>query len=238
MVSVRASTKLLPFRQHDPSIQLTGRYIRDNFTNNAKLWERHVLPHLPKMTPKTTPLRVLFIGSAEDGIAIEFLAHHPGLVGRRIEFLCLTDSDTKSLNRGLAANVTRLKIGGVKILVGDLEDSMLHLATLAKRIKSAVDHHWDLVYVEGFYAAKLLRLATLAFTCTRPGGLIVIDDFTSSPEHDTACPQRGVQALIDTHSPFLKVIGPSGWQAILCRRVRPLKIKGCRSEYFSSGDGD
>lgn len=234
-----------PLQQHDPSVQFSGKYSLDNFTNNAKLWERFVLPHISKFARGDHSLRVLLVGSAEEGMPIEFLTNHPQLANTRLEFLALfdtvdTESDpvmitnTKTVSQALTANISRLKLGNVTVVAGDMEATMLRLASEARKPGTAGGASlWDLVYIEGFHAAKVLRLTTLSFTCMRPGGLLIIDDFTNSPEHDTACPARGIEAFVDTHSRFVKVIGPSGWQAILCKRTRPLKTAGCRSEYFS-----
>lgn len=206
---------------HDPSVKLRGRYSRDNFTNNVKLWERHVIPHLGA---RSRPIRVLLIETVEEGMVVEFLTGHPKLRGVRVEVLAVTARPEAAL----AKNMALLK-RDVTVIPGDVESSMLRLAHACKDNGDP----WDLVYIEGLDAATLLRLASLAFTCTAPGGLMVFDDYTYSPDHDTSCPRRGVDAFSDTHSRLLRSIGPSGWQAIFCRRVRALKHAPCRSEYYS-----
>lgn len=209
-------------------------YSRDNFTNNAKLWDRYVVPHLARMLrsrkSSARPLRVLLIETAEEGMVTEFLTTHPGLRGSVIETLALTDHPESAL----AANMTRLKCD-VTVKTGGVEMSMLPMAyecmtRMARRRDDTT--HWDLVYLEGLHSAVLLRLAALAFTCTAPGGLMVFDDYTYSLEHDTSCPRRGIDAFADSHSQLLRSIGPSAWQAIFSKRARPLRLKGCSSEYY------
>lgn len=217
-------------KQHDTTVSLHGMYTSDHFTNNAKLWEKHVLPNLVKGMKKTgrKQLDVLLVGSANQGITIEFLMMHPSLSMFQKRVLVLNDIHDKILCRNVKMYGDR-----VEIINADVETTMLglthhHLSNSNKR-----DGGWDLVFVEGFDAARILRVGTLAFVCTKPGGLLVFDDYTASREHDTSCPRRGVDALIDTHSRFLKTIGPSGWQAIFMRRSRPLPMRRCMSEYYS-----
>lgn len=216
-------------RNHDVSIKLRGRYSRDNFTNNAKLWEKHVLPHLSRQKQKRAGtsrlLRVLLIETAEEGMVIEFLNSHAMLRGFQIETVALTEKPEAAL----AKNMALLK-RAVTVIPGDVEVTMLRMAY---ECKTHVQKPWDLVYIEGLDAETLLRLAALAFTCTAPGGLLVFDDYTYSFEHDTSCPRRGVDAFSDTHSRSLRSIGPSGWQAIFCKRTRPLNLKPCSSEFYA-----
>lgn len=225
---------------HDPSVKLQGDYTRDNFTNNAKLWDRYVVPHLKRMLTgrkrqkqkhaPVRPLRVLLIETAEEGMVSEFLGAHSGLRGTRIETLALTDHPESAL----ATNMAKLKCD-VTVKTGDVEMAMLPMAyECMTRMAHGRDDstHWDIVYLEGLHSAVLLRLAALAFTCTVPGGLMVFDDYTYALEHDTSCPRRGIDAFVDSHSQFLKSIGPTAWQAILCKRVRPLRLKGCSSEFY------
>lgn len=215
---------------HDPSVILRGKYTRDNFTNNAKLWDRYVIPHLSsllksrKVKEQGRLLRVLLIDTAEEGIVTEYLHSHVGLRGIKVETLALTDHPESAL----AMNMTRLKYE-VEVETGDLEAMMLRLALGCKEKRGDT---WDLVYIEGLHSSILLRIAVLAFTCTTPGGLMVFDDYTYSLEHDTSCPRRGVDAFVDSHSQLVRSIGPSSWQAIMTRRKRPLRLKSCSSEFY------
>lgn len=221
-------SKKAGFKQHDTSVVLKGNYTSDDFTNNVRLWEKYVLPNLVRSMKKSRDqtMNILLVGSANQGITIEFLVTHPVLLGFTKRILVLTDNQDKHL----VANV-KMYGDGVEIVERDVETTMLGLTQ--HQLTNEKEGNWDLVFVEGFDAAKILRVGLLSFLSTKPGGLLVFDDYTMSREHDTACPRRGVDALVDTHSRFLKTIGPSGWQAIFMKRVRPLGKLTCKSEYYS-----
>ncbi len=91
---------------------------------------------------------------------------------------------------------------------------------------------FDLVYVDpAGHAQDVLEKAVLCFPLLKPGGIMVIDDYTYSKEHDTRCPRMGVDAFLNAYAPYLRVLH-AGWQVVLQRREDPLPRPTCFSEYF------
>ena len=93
------------------------------------------------------------------------------------------------------------------------------------------DKSFHLVYIDTQSSRHALETAVLAFPLMRPGGVMVLTNYTHSKEHDARCPRRGIDAFTDAYASEIKVLR-SGFHFFLQRRVTPLEAKPCQSEYF------
>jgi hypothetical protein len=73
--------------------------------------------------------------------------------------------------------------------------------------------------------------AVLAFAVLKPGGIMILDDYTDNKEHDNNCPKPAINAFLAAYANEVQVLH-AGWQVILKRRRAPLRKKLCFSEYF------
>jgi hypothetical protein len=90
---------------------------------------------------------------------------------------------------------------------------------------------FHIVYIDTRSSRHALETAVLAFPLLRPGGVMVLTNYTHSKEHDARCPRRGIDAFTDAYASEIKVLR-SGFHFFLQRRVAPLKSQPCHSEYF------
>lgn len=91
---------------------------------------------------------------------------------------------------------------------------------------------FDVVYVDATGgAADTLEQAVLAFRLVRPGGVLVLTNYTHSREHDARCPRRGIDAFLDAFTYEARVLH-SAWHVFVQRRPEPLPRPPCLSEYY------
>lgn len=206
---------------------IRGKYTRDHFTNNMTSWHRHVVPYLKRLLAEKAgahgPLRVLMVGSADEGLPVVFLSENAEIGRLHIDVL------SERASSRLAENTTGMKGAKIHVRIGDMERSLTTM--LARNGWGA----YDMAFVCGEDdkdTAIVARLAVLTFMAMKPGGLMVFDNYTRSRENDSACPRRGIDAFVDSHSRLLKAVGPWGWQAMVIRRRTPLAKLGCMSEFF------
>jgi Methyltransferase domain len=217
-----------------PTAIPAGDYAVDWFTNNVPTWQRLLLPRLAGR-----PIAVMEVGSYE-GLSAAWMLDHM-LTHARARLLCVDAfpeephdawfRGRRVRNEGVfarfAGNVLRRSDGSkVRALRG------ADCAALLKQ-PDVQRQRFDLVYIDPVgHSADLLEKAVLCFPLLKPGGIMVLDDYTHSKEHDSSCPRIGADAFLNAYAPFVRVLH-LGWQVILERREQPLPLPRCSSEYWS-----
>lgn len=90
---------------------------------------------------------------------------------------------------------------------------------------------FDIVYVDCRGSRHALEHAVLTFPLLAPGGVMVLQNYTHSKEHDYRCPRMGIDAFADCYAPWIRVLRP-GFHFFLQKRVEPFAVPPCHSEYF------
>ena len=90
---------------------------------------------------------------------------------------------------------------------------------------------FDIVYIDAKGSRHALEHAVLTFPMLVPGGVMIIQNYTHSKEHDQRCPRMGIDAFADCYAPWIRVLRP-GFHFFLQKRVEPLTVAPCHSEYF------
>jgi SAM-dependent methyltransferase len=120
----------------------------------------------------------------------------------------------------------QLRSGQVRLVQQDAESALRRMNP----------DHFDLVYIDASKDSRaVLEHAVLSFHLLKKGGVLVLDDYTSSEAHDGSCPKQGIDAFLDIYAPFLHV-RYMGWQVIVQKRLKTLdtaRAPVCHSEYFS-----
>jgi SAM-dependent methyltransferase len=94
------------------------------------------------------------------------------------------------------------------------------------------DRSFDVVVVDHTRnAADTLELAILALRALRPGGVLVLTNYTHAREHDVRCPRPGIDAFLDTFAHELRVL-QTAWHTFVQKRVDKLPLPPCMSEQF------
>ncbi len=194
----------------------------DYFTNNIPRWEKH-FKKLMK-AGKETPLQALELGSLEGRSAIWTLENI--LVHPKSHITCV-DNYAKvpaTVKKHFLNNT--VKFGDkIELIVKDTRDALKSPELLNKE--------FDFIYIDASRHSKnVLEDAILALPLLKVGGYIVFDDYTSSKEHDNACPKKGIDTFLDIFHDELKVENTS-WQ-VIARKKKPKRApKACHSELFS-----
>ena len=191
----------------DADLFVTSR--PDNFYNNLPRWERWVLPFLAGI-PRPS---VLLVG-ALDGVPCDWIMRKTaGTCSPTVLAMSSARVDT------LRSNMRRYA-GSVRILEGNAWD--------LSRVRGA----FDFAYLDDLPDARdALDAAVLCFRRLRPGGMMVIDNYTHDRRHGNACPRSGIDAFLNVYAEHVKVL-EAGWQIVLVRRRKPLALDACRSELY------
>ena len=102
------------------------------------------------------------------------------------------------------------------------------------RNNDLIKQNYDIIYIDANRHSKhVLEDSVLAYPMLKPGGYLIFDDYTSNREHDNACPKQAIDAFMDIYASEIKV-KELNWQAVLEKRIKPLKVKNCASEYYEN----
>lgn len=197
-------------------------FSKDWFSNNIPRWEKH-FKKLMKVG-KETPLQALELGSYEGRSAIWTLDHiltHP-----KSKIVCVDSfADVpKNIKQHFLHNTS--KYGDkVSLITSTTQDALKSPELLNKQ--------FDFIYIDASRSSKnVLEDAILSLPLLKIGGYIVFDDYTSSKEHDYACPKKGIDTFLDIYNDELKVENTS-WQVIARKKPIKRKPKACHSEFYS-----
>ena len=201
-------------------------FTTDWFSNNISRWERHVKPHL---LPKKDAAKVLIVGGSHEGQA-------PIWLFENLPFLKHVDiidrfSPGKGVYERFKSNLKPFekRIGRCTKVKTALKEGLTDHQN--KTNYSNYSNYYDFIYLDGMQAQELLEMLVLTFPMLKPRGLLICDDNTNSKEHLPNCPKPAIEAFMYIYSPWLMVKELS-WQAIMIKRVKPLVMKECRSEYY------
>eukprot|EP00798_Chlamydomonas_sp_ICE-L_P029471 gene29471-5818_t len=60
---------------------------------------------------------------------------------------------------------------------------------------------YDIVYIDARDSVHALSSMTTAFELLVPGGVMIVQNYAHNREHDSVCPQRGIDAFVDVYVP-------------------------------------
>ena len=212
------------------------------------LWERELAPRLAGR-----PCRALEVGALEGRATLWMLEHllqHPrsrvvcldefrsaGAGGKEAWVACSQGEPRRVGDVWAAFQANVMRGPGAKKaapLRGPPADTLRGRGAgggaAARRLLAPAS--FDLVTIDPPGSARsALELMVLAFPLLKPGGVMVVDDYTWSKEHDGRCPRGGVDAFLAAYAQDVRVVH-AGWQVVLERRAEPLPLGRCLSEYY------
>ncbi len=214
------------------SAQESYTFTADWFSNNIPRWTNIVIPYLRSLK---RPLKTMEIGVFEGRSALWTLENI--LTNKRSQIWLVDNFNRKNRNniscwKNLLKNLETYRKNHPdqpddKIMVckGDIKDVLRNEDVKAQR--------FDFIYIDVHgYSKDFLEQAVMAWPMLSPGGMMVVDDYTSNREHDGECMKQGVDAFLDLYSKELEVRHMS-WQVVVVKRKKQLPQKGCRSEYYT-----
>lgn len=90
---------------------------------------------------------------------------------------------------------------------------------------------YDLVYVDAHDSVHALESSVHAMRLLRPGGILILQNYTHNQEHDTNCPRVGIDAFLATYVRYIHV-RRNGFHTFVQKRTQALPRRNCHSEYF------
>lgn len=193
-----------------------SKFSVDWFSNNESLWRKLLVPKFHKKRG----VRALEVGSYEGRSASWILDNM--LTDHTCHLTCIDDFrefDPKSLKAGVksiksAFRENMMRYGSKLTLIEGVAENVMHTMML---------EHFDFIYIDATKDSRyVLEHAVLAYPLLKKNGFLVLDDYTSSAEHDGSCPKQGIDAFLEVYSPYIKVIHV-GWQVIVQKRATPFK---------------
>ncbi|KAF9261236.1 nucleotide-diphospho-sugar transferase [Marasmius fiardii PR-910] len=209
---------------------------QDWFSGQVAVWEplitelRATLTHSP---------RALEIGSWEGRSAVYLLnnlCNNPSSL-----LVCIDHFDLHHTTAGREryARIQRnLTIPGYPFRVIDDFSVPALYRLLEEEIETATGG-FDFVYIDGSHEADDTFLdAELAWRLTRPGALVVFDDYewTTEPSESIHHPKRGIDGFLDLHRGEYKVLH-RGYQ-IIVQKTREMRIGFLTKKTSTAGVGD
>lgn len=195
----------------------------DWFSGNIPLWKRHLGRFVGK------PCKALEVGSYEGMSAVWLLENV--LTHKDSSIVCVDNfsqkvPQTKSpVRKTFLKNMAPFK-GRFTLLEGD--------SSLMLKTKKAMSTLYDIVYIDADHHSRhVMEDAVLVWSLLAPGGVLIFDDNTDNKHHDSSCPKPAIAAFLAAYAHELKVLH-SGWQVIVQKRVKPLPIQRCHSEFYAS----
>ena len=191
-------------------------FSKDHFSNNIPRWERLIKPRLEKKNK----LNILVVG-CHDGRAPFWLLKN---------VLTHKDSRIYCIDR-FSPDVHKRFKNNMKEFGDTIQD--IKVDKFMREGLNSIKHdvQFDMIFLDGMHAQEVLEVMVMTFPMLKAQGLLVVDDNTNSKEHLPNCPKVAIDAFMYIYSPFIKALDIS-WQAVMLKRSRPLKIKGCKSEYY------
>ena len=90
---------------------------------------------------------------------------------------------------------------------------------------------YDVVYVDAHDSVHALECSVHAMRLLRPGGILVLQNYTHNQEHDTNCPRVGIDAFLATYVRYITVTR-NGFHTFVQKRTQALPRRNCHSEYY------
>jgi hypothetical protein len=90
---------------------------------------------------------------------------------------------------------------------------------------------YDMVYVDARDSVHALESSVHAMRLLRPGGILVLQNYTHNQEHDTNCPRVGIDAFLATYVRYITV-RRNGFHTFVQKRAQALPLRNCHSEYY------
>lgn len=215
-------------------VPASASYEVDWFSDHADLWAQHVAPNVPRDG-------CALLVRPHEGRAAQWLLENV-LTDRRARLTCIDrysdygncmhfrdaaiPTSAKRLRAAFQRNI--LSSGAfsasVELVEGEPWAEMSRIALTPQRFDLvAVDHT--------LHAPDTLELATLALRLVKPGGIIVLTNYTHSREHDQRCPRLGIDVFLTAFAHQVRVL-QTAWHTFVQRRASPLPIPPCLSEQF------
>ena len=207
-------------------------FTSDWFSNNLARWNTIVVPYLRSLKK---PLKAMEIGVFEGRSALWTLEN---ILTDRKSQMWLVDNFTRKNEKNVGCWQNLLK--NLKSYRKNHPDQPFDKIMVCKghipdvlRSEDVKSQKFDFIYIDVHGTSKdFLEQAIMAWPMLSPGGMMVIDDYTSNREHDGACMKQGVDAFLDLYSKELEVRHMS-WQVVLVKRKKNLPMRGCQSEYYT-----
>ena len=197
-------------------------YTKDWFSNNAEAWSALFAAHsLPKNACG------LEIGSFEGRSAcwlMDNVLKHPDA-----RLHCVDRWPNRIIHDRFARNTA------------EYEERVVthkgHAASILRAMPPTPT--FDFAYLDADkHSESVLECLVLVLPLVKPGGLIIIDDYTHNEEHDMRCPRPGVDAFMNVFARHFRVLS-ARWQVVLEKRKRKAAFpsgpdkQACVSEYYA-----
>ena len=199
-------------------------FTKDWFNNNIPRWERLVKPHL--QTSKKTKVNVLIVGGCHEGRAPLWLFEHIKSLSHRESTMHIIDKFGPAILNRFKSNLKQYENN---IHIVKVSDKSMLKHGLEEVVRT--ENFYDFIYLDGMHAQELLEMLVLVFPLLKPRGMLICDDNTNSKEHLPNCPKAAIDAFMYIYSPWIKAVDIS-WQAVMLKRTKAFKIKGCKSEFY------
>lgn len=198
---------------------MNPRFTEDWFSGNIPAWKKA----LSRLRGK--PVRFLEIGTFEGRSALWVLQNiltHPGSRLYVVDHWKYVGEKNKKVYDTFKRNIAPYA-SKVQVLKGYSRDMLRGLK----------EPQFDFVYIDANrHSQNVLEDAIMSFPLMKPGGLMILDDYTHNKEHDQMCPRPGIDCFMNTYAGEVEVLH-TGWQVVLKKRLRPLLRRPCYSEHFA-----
>jgi predicted O-methyltransferase YrrM len=193
-------------------------FTKDWCTNNIGTWKRYLKKY------KNHETKALEVGSYEGRSAIWMLDNV--LTHEKSHITCVDNFTVgKDVHKRFTENMKPYQ-GKFKLYKED--------SKVALKRSEVLKQHFDIIYIDGSrHSRNVLEDAILCFDLLKPNGLMIFDDYTDSREHDQSCPKPAINAFLDIYASELQVL-LTKWQVILKKREKPLPVKTCKSEFYTT----
>jgi hypothetical protein len=199
----------------------------ESFTEHALLWERFVA------SGQSNPgMRAILVGPGE-GFRLCALWMLERVLAHPTSHLTILENPDRAwtplvretfMQHGIAHHAARVKMANPA-------PETISVALMRIALEKGAARH-DLVCVDNTAdSSRALEHAVLAFRLVRPGGVLVLTNYTHSLDRDARCPRRGIDAFLDAYAYDASVMR-TAWHVFVKRRETPLAAPPCHSEYF------
>ncbi len=212
---------------------MSYKYSADWFTGNIPKWQAIVVPHLKSIK---RPIKALEIGVFEGRSALwtlENILTHP-----KSQMWLVDNWTRKSVNsKKTCWHNFMHNMHIYKKLHPDVPEKKVSvckgkISTMLRNSPEISSNKFDFIYIDVHGdSTDILEQCVLAWDLLSNEGILVIDDYTSSVEHDGSCLKQGIDAFLDIYATRLKV-KHMGWQVYITKRTHSLRRKPCQSEYY------
>jgi hypothetical protein len=198
----------------------------DWFTDHTDGWISVLQPRLRGLSK----VHAMFVRPFE-GLPIAWFKEH---MAKDKEFTCVAVEDFKYPSK-VTLKDRRIPLPPVKpTFNANMKEAAIPLS-IVKNIESVASKFiakMDVIYIDTDSSAQALEAMVRAFPYLKPGGVMVVTNYTHNKEHDARCPRVGIDAFLNSYTDTIKVLRTS-WHVFIERRKTSLNKGSCYSEYFS-----